>query len=197
MDDLTRKQEFEKIAFQHLNSLYSTALRMTRRPVEAEELIQDTYLRAFKHFDKFELGTNFNAWIFRILTNTFINKYRKQSKMPVHIDIEKVAPVLEDAATGDQIGLQKNYDDSNYREIFDDEIIDALHTLPDDFRLVVILADIEGFSYKEIAKIVRAPVGTVMSRLFRSRQLLKKRLVDYAYNGRYIDKKLFKEIKAA
>lgn len=185
-ENMDKNQEFEAIAFQYMDSLYSTALRFTRNTEEAEDLVQDTYLRAYRFFDKFQEGTNFKAWIFKILTNTFINKYRKKARTPQQVQLEKVAYGLEDEENVEQVGEWDGYDDSKYKELFDDDITSALSQLSEEFRMVVLLADIEGFSYKEIADIIDRPSGTVMSRLFRGRRMLQRILDKYARREGYI-----------
>jgi len=186
VENIQRTKDFEAIAFQHMDSLYSTALRFTRNTEEAEDLVQDTYLRAFRFFDKFQEGTNFKAWIFKILTNTFINKYRKKVRTPQQVQLDKVAYGLENDEPPEQVGEWDGYDESKYDELFDDDITAALSQLSDEFRMVVLLADIEGFSYKEIAEIIDRPSGTVMSRLFRGRRMLQRILDKYARREGYI-----------
>jgi RNA polymerase sigma-70 factor, ECF subfamily len=185
-DETQKLKDFEAIAFQYMDSLYSTALRFTRNTEEAEDLVQDTYLRAFRFFDKFQQGTNFKAWVFKILTNTFINKYRKKVRTPQQVQLDKVAYGLENEDSDENIGEWAGFDESKYEELFDDDITAALSQLSDDFRMVVLLADIEGFSYKEIAQIIGRPSGTVMSRLFRGRRMLQRILDKYARREGYI-----------
>ena len=184
-----QKLIFEEIAFVHMDSLYSTALRFTRNTEEAEDLIQDTYLRAFRFFDKFQQGTNFKAWIFKILTNTFINKYRKKVRTPQQVQLEKVEFGLESSAPK-EVNEWDGFDETNYSELFDDDIKSALSQLSEDFRIVILLADVENFSYKEISDIIDRPIGTVMSRLFRGRKMLQKILEKYAKREGYIKKAL-------
>ena len=185
-EDVQKIKDFEAIAFQYMDSLYSTALRFTRNTEEAEDLVQDTYLRAFRFFDKFQEGTNFKAWIFKILTNTFINKYRKKARTPQQVQLEKVAYGLENDEPPERVGQWTGFDESKYDELFDDDITSALSQLSEEFRMVVLLADIEGFSYKEIAEIIGRPSGTVMSRLFRGRRMLQRILDKYARREGYI-----------
>ncbi|NIA31687.1 MAG: sigma-70 family RNA polymerase sigma factor [Actinobacteria bacterium] len=180
-----QKNQFEEIAFIYMDSLYSTALRLTRNTEEAEDLVQDTYLRAYRFFDKFQLGTNFKAWIFKILTNTFINKYRKMVRTPQQVQLEKVEFGLENENLGDA-SEWSGFDEANYAELFDDDIKSALSQLSEEFRMVILLADVESFSYKEIAEIIERPIGTVMSRLFRGRKMLQKVLEKYARREGYI-----------
>jgi len=182
------KRRFEEIAFEHMDSLYSTALRMTRNAEEAEDLVQDTYLRAFRFFEKFEEGTNFKAWIFKILTNTFINKYRKKVRTPQSVQLDKVEFGLESDDDSKAEGEWAGFDEERYEGLFDDEVKAAMAQLSEEFRIVIILADIEGFSYKEIADMIDRPIGTVMSRLFRGRRVLQRVLEKYAYREGYIKK---------
>ena len=185
-DDEKVHSGFEDIAFQYMDSLYSTALRFTRNTEEAEDLVQDTYLRAYRFFDKFQTGTNFKAWIFKILTNTFINKYRKKARTPQQVQLDKVAYGLENEEPAERVAEWAGYDEEKYDELFDDDITVALSQLSEEFRMVVLLADIEGFSYKEIAEIIGRPSGTVMSRLFRGRRMLQRILEKYARREGYI-----------
>ena len=184
-----KRRAFEKIAFVHMDALYNTALRMTQNPLDAEDLVQDVYLRAFRFFDKFEEGTNFKAWIFKILTNTYINRYRQKLRQPQRQDFSKVESTHDDTGTSRDEKFVTHYDESLYRDLFEDDIREALDKLSFDFRAVVLLCDIEGFSYKEIAGIIGKPIGTVMSRLSRARQQLQVHLAEFARREGYIDKK--------
>ncbi len=181
-----KKKLFEDIAFEYMDSLYSTALRLTRNTEEAEDLIQDTYLRAYRFFDKFEEGTNFKAWIFKILTNTFINKYRKKVRTPQQVQLEKVEFGLENKDDYQEETEWEGFEEEKYNELFDDDIKSALAQLSTEFRMVILLADVEQFSYKEIAQMIDRPIGTVMSRLFRGRRMLQKILENYAKDEGYI-----------
>jgi len=183
-----KKRAFEQIAFAHMDALYNTALRMTRNVLDAEDLLQDVYLRAFRFFDKFEEGTNFKAWIFKILTNTYINRYRQKIREPQRQDFSKVEFSHGDKSKSRDEKYETNYDEKLYRDLFEDEIRDALDKLSYDFRAVVLLCDIEGFSYKEIADIIGKPIGTVMSRLSRARQQLQTYLAEFARQEGYIKK---------
>ena len=187
---LEKRKEFQELAFEHMDSLYSTALRMTRNEVDAEDLVQDVCMRAFRFFHKFERGTNFKAWIFKILTNTFINQYRKKTNQPYHVEFDKVKhSYSQDARINDALTqLAEPCDESNYEMLFGDEIQAALGQLSDEFRIVVMLADIESFSYKEIAMMIHRPIGTVMSRLSRGRKQLQGHLREYAIRGGFIDR---------
>ncbi len=181
MTNEEKRIKFEELAYDHLDSLYSTALRMTRNTQEAEDLVQDTFLRAYRFFDKFELGTNFRACIFRILTNTFINTYPKKVRTPQKVDYDKVSfGIQSDHKYQEPTEPHQDYDEDAYVELFDDQIKGALDKLSDEFRMVILLADVEGLSYKEIASIADIPIGTVMSRLFRGRKILQRSLGRYA-----------------
>jgi RNA polymerase sigma-70 factor (ECF subfamily) len=175
-----RKARFERDAFQFTNQLYAAALRYTKNAADAEDLVQDTYAKAFVSFHQFEEGTNLKAWLYRILTTTFINNYRKDQRRPLLSGGSEVEDwQLHDAAshTSDQ---GKSAEDEVLDNIADVDIKSALAAMPEEFRMAVYLADVEGFSYKEIAEIVGVPTGTVMSRLHRGRKLLRESLSDYA-----------------
>lgn len=165
-----------------MSALYAAALRMTRNPSDAEDLVQETYLRAYRGFGGFREGTNLKAWLYRILTNTFINQYRAKKRRPDQVDLDDV----EDFYIFRRLGGLEAADASQTAEtealesMPDDEVKQALESIPEQFRMAVILADIEGFSYKEIADILDVPIGTVMSRIHRGRRQLQKLLWDYA-----------------
>ncbi len=182
-----KKEAFEKVALQYMDLLYSSALRMTRNVVEAEDLVQDTYLRAYRFFDKFEEGTNFKAWIFRIMTNSFINKYRRKKRGPQEVDLEKVSFLIEDDEPFKEPEGLDAYETESYHQMFDDDVNRALDKLSDNFRQILIMADVEGLSYKEIATKVKIPIGTVMSRLFRGRQMMQRLLRGYARRRGYVE----------
>ncbi len=181
-----RRKEFEDLAYQHMDALYSTALRLTRNSLDAEDLVQDVCLRAYRFFHRFQTGTNFKAWIFKILMNTFINQYRKETREPQKVDFEKVEYFYSERQKDLGHRYVDCYREEEYEELFGDEVKEALTRLSDDFRMVVILADIEGFSYKEIARIVGCPIGTVMSRLSRARHQLQRILDEYARRAGYV-----------
>jgi len=173
---------FTEQAMPFMSSLYSAALRMTRNPADAEDLVQEAYLRAYRGFGGFTEGTNLKAWLYRILTNTYINIYRAKQRRPVETDLDDVEDLylyhrVHDAAAS---GLGSSAEDDLMERITDAEVIEALDSLPENFRIPVLLADVEGFSYKEIAEIVDVPIGTVMSRLHRGRKALQKALYDFA-----------------
>ncbi len=174
---------FTEQAMPFMSSLYSAAMRMTRNPADAEDLVQEAYLRAYRGFGGFQEGTNLKAWLYRILTNTYINSYRAKQRRPTETDLEDVEDLylfhrVRDAAGRATIG--KSAEDELMEAITDDAVKAALESLPDTFRVPVLLADVEGFTYKEIAEIMDTPLGTVMSRLHRGRKALQKRLYDYA-----------------
>ena len=173
---------------QYLNSLYSTALRLTKKPADAQDLVQETLLKAYKAYGKFEAGTNPKAWLFRILTNSYINIYRYKSRRPNEVDIENEEQMfmyhkLRGSTATD---VSKSVEDEFLSSITDTEIAKAIEDLPDQFREVVLLFDVEGLSYAEIAEMLKIPSGTVMSRLHRGRKALQKALIEYANeNGIY------------
>jgi RNA polymerase sigma-70 factor (ECF subfamily) len=174
-----KKVRFERDAMQFTNQLYAAALRYTKDPHDAQDLVQDTYAKAFVSFHQFEPGTNLKAWLYRILSTTFINSYRKEQRRPQISDGELEDWQIYDAAshTSDQ---GRSAEDIALDGIADVDVRQALAEMPEEFRMAVYLADVEGFSYKEIADIVGVPAGTVMSRLHRGRKLLRIALADYA-----------------
>ena len=174
-----RKERFERDALIFTSALYGAALRYTKNPQDAEDLVQDTYAKAFNSFHQFEPGTNLKAWLYRILTTTFINTYRKDQRRPQISDGEVEDWQIFEAAshTSDQ---GKSAEDVVLENLPDGDVKEALASIPEDFRMVVYYADVEGYSYKEIAEIIGAPTGTVMSRLHRGRKLLRVALADYA-----------------
>lgn len=176
----SERSEFEALALEHMDALYGAALRLTRSAKDAEDLVQDTYLKAFRFFDSFERGTNIKAWLFKIQTNTFINKYRRKVKEREVAEAPPEDVVLDRFVSSEQVRALQDPEGDFFGHLLSDEVVEALEQVPVDFRMVVILADIQGFAYKEIAEIVGCPVGTVMSRLFRGRRLLQKQLYDFA-----------------
>ncbi|HEY1907766.1 MAG TPA: sigma-70 family RNA polymerase sigma factor, partial [Myxococcaceae bacterium] len=174
------KNEFEGLVLAHLDPLYSAALRLTKNERDAEDLVQDTCMRAYRFFDKFERGTNIKAWLFKILTNTFINRYRRKVKERNVTEGSEREAVHEAFISRDASDYAANPEQYMFDRLLSDDVLKAIDGLPIDFRLVVILADLQEFSYKEIAEILDVPVGTVMSRLFRGRKALQKSLRDYA-----------------
>ncbi|GIV36578.1 MAG: RNA polymerase sigma factor RpoE [Cyclobacteriaceae bacterium] len=171
-------QIFHNEFMPHINSMHNFAYRLTLDPDDANDLVQDTYLKAYRFIDSFEKGTNAKAWLFRILKNSFINDYRKRSKEPSKIDYQEVESYYNSEDVNRQITPDLRVD--AVKDMIGDEISNALNSLDVDFRTVIILCDLEGFKYDEMAKILDIPIGTVRSRLHRARNLLKEKLSDYA-----------------
>lgn len=182
--------KFADLAMEHMDSLYAGALRMTRNPADAEDLVQETYLKAYRGFGGFEEGTNIKAWLFRILTNTYINRYRQLKRRPDETDLDDVEDFYLYRRLGgiDEARISKSAEDVLFELFTDDEVKNALESLPETFRMAVLLADVEGFAYKEIAEILDIPIGTVMSRLHRGRKALQKRLYDFAVDRGLVDR---------
>ena len=176
-EDLKR---FEADALDLMSSLYGAALRYTRNPSDAEDLVQETYLRAFRAWDQFQPGTNLKAWLFRILTNLFISSYRKKQREPVIVSSDEKEEFDLYSHLADRRSLDGSAESIVLDQMVDEDVKNALADLPENFRIAVLLADVEGFSYKEIAEILDIPMGTVMSRLFRGRKALQKALWNLA-----------------
>ena len=172
--------EFEQGCMEHLDSLYATAMKLTRNRTEADELVQDTYLRAFRFRSSFAPGTNLRAWLFRILTNTFINDYRRARHARNYVERAAAEPLYDEVLNRHALEYAGNPENHVFNACFQKELTAALEELPEEFRMAVLLCDVQGFSYKEIAEMLELPMGTVMSRLHRGRRLLQARLVDWA-----------------
>ena len=174
------QENFEEDAMQFAPQLYSAALRMTRNPADAEDVVQETYLKAYRAYDSFQEGTNLKAWLYRILTNTYINKYRKAQRRPNEVELGELQDLYLYKRLGEVSGASESAESQALDMFVDDDIIAALESLPENFRLPVLYADVEGFSYKEIAEILDVPIGTVMSRLHRGRKALQRKLWNLA-----------------
>ena len=171
---------FEEQALPYLDQLYAAGLRMTRNPADAQDLVQETFVKAYSAFGQFQQGTNLKAWLYRILTNTFINTYRKKQRDPYSGTIDELEDWQLGGAESATSTTTRSAEAEAIDHLPDTAVKDALQSIPEDFRLAVYLADVEGFSYQEIADIMKTPVGTVMSRLHRGRRLLRDKLTDYA-----------------
>lgn len=190
MTELTKKEknkqkDFNEEIIPHLDALYNFGLRLTSDPNDAEDLVQDTIVKAYRFFSSYEKGTNAKAWLFRILKNSYINNYRKKFKKPQQVDYDEVASFYETirAERTDSSDLE----DKMFRELIDDDISKALDEIPENFRTVVLLCDVEDFTYEEIANMLDVPIGTIRSRLHRGRNLLKAQLTEYAAKRGYAD----------
>lgn len=179
--DSSRRTAFEKEALVHLDALYRVALRLTANASDADDLVQETMLKAYRSWDQYQPGTNAKGWLLTILRNSFINEYRRRTRHPETVDVDTIEPfaVFQDIQEEDPQG-------AFFDKIVDDEVLKAIDGLPDAFRETVVLSDVEGMSYQEIGKILGIPVGTVKSRLFRARQMLQGKLYDYAVGNGYI-----------
>ena len=179
---MNTKDQFTSDAMQYAPQLFSTALRMTRNRLDAEDLVQETYIKGWRSFHTFQEGTNLRAWLFRIMTNTYINKYNAQKRKGTEVELDDVEELFLYKRLGsiDQSQLSSSAEDQMLELFTDDEVKNALESLPEDFRIPVLLSDVDGFSYKEIAEMLEIPIGTVMSRLHRGRKAMQKMLYEYA-----------------
>lgn len=184
--------KFEKTALVHTDIIYSAALKLTKSKMEAEDLTQETFLRAYRFFDKFKEGTNCKAWLFKIMTNLFINRYNKVKSQPDMVNFDDVGDYYLDTKieADDYLENSEYLPEWIFDNLFDDDIRKALLELPEDFRLVIVLCDVQGFSYTEISEMTGSNIGTVKSRLFRARQRLQKSLYDWAVNNGFIGAKI-------
>ncbi len=173
--------QFADLAMEYMSSLYSAALRMTRNPADAEDLVQETYLKAYRAFATFREGTNLKAWMYKILTNTFINSYRSRKRRPEQTELDEGEDLYLYRRLGglEAVAASRSAEEEVLDHFTDTDVKEAVEALPEQFRLAVLLADVEGFSYKEIAEILDIPIGTVMSRLHRGRKALQKTLHEF------------------
>ena len=179
---MSAQEQFTTDAMQYAPQLFSTALRMTRSRSDAEDLVQETYIKGWRSFHTFQEGTNLRAWLFRIMTNTYINKYNAQKRKGTEVELDDVEELFLYKRLGsiDQSQLSSSAEDQMLELFTDDEVKSALEDLPEDFRMPVLLSDVDGFSYKEISEMLEIPIGTVMSRLHRGRKAMQKMLYEYA-----------------
>ena len=179
---MSAQEQFTADAMQYAPQLFSTALRMTRNRSDAEDLVQETYIKGWRSFHTFQEDTNLRAWLFRIMTNTYINKYNAQKRKGTEVELDDVEELFLYKRLGsiDQSQLSSSAEDQMLELFTDDEVKNALEELPDDFRIPVLLSDVDGFSYKEISEMLEIPIGTVMSRLHRGRKAMQKMLYEYA-----------------
>jgi RNA polymerase sigma-70 factor (ECF subfamily) len=182
-----RKWDFTTGKLPYRDQLFKSALRMTRSVEDAEDLIQETYLKAYKYYERFSEGTNFKAWLFKIMKNTFINSYRKKKLQPPKVDFDEIQEGLEETLMEKANASLIDPESWLMSVEMDHEVREALLSLPHDYKMVVLLADLEGFAYKEIADILAVPVGTVMSRLYRGRRMLEKALLSFGRRYNYVN----------
>ncbi|MEY3805585.1 MAG: polymerase subfamily sigma factor [Actinomycetota bacterium] len=186
------RETFSEDAMQYAPQLFSTALRMTRNRSDAEDLVQETFIKAWRAFDSYQQGTNLRAWLFRIMTNTYINKYNAQLRKPLETELDEVEELFLFKRLGafDQSKINQSAEDQMLELFTDEEVKNAIEELPDGFRIPLLMSDVEGFSYKEIAEILDVPIGTVMSRLHRGRKAMQKMLYDYAKDRGLVNESL-------
>jgi RNA polymerase sigma factor (sigma-70 family) len=176
---------FEKELLPHVSALQTFAYHLTYNQNDADDLVQETYMKAYRFIDKYEKGTNAKAWLFKILKNAYINEYRKKVRQPNKVDFEEITAYHD--TDDDNLTGYSDLREEIFLNMMGDEVTTAINSLPLDFRTVILLCDIEGFTYEEIASIIDVPIGTVRSRLFRARNMLKEKLVDYAKKFGYSD----------
>jgi len=180
VDGNGKRKAFEREALPHLSALYNTAVHLMHNQADAQDLVQETMLRAYRFFHQYRQGTNCKAWLFRILRNTFINEYRRKSRRPLEVDVDRVEALQEVPETLFQRSELKTPEEELFHNLYDDEITRALESIPESFREVLLLSDIEGLAYQEIANILDVPIGTVRSRLSRARSEMRRSLTNYA-----------------
>ena len=182
-----KEQVFETEFLPQIDALFNFAYHLTYNEDDANDLVQETYMKAFRFIEKYDTGTNAKAWLFKILKNAFINQYRKKSKQPTKVDYEEIVNFHDEEDT--QYSSYLDLREEIFQGMMGDEVTNAINALPVDFKTVILLCDIEGFTYEEIAKIIDIPIGTVRSRLHRARNMLKDKLTDYAKSLGYEDKR--------
>lgn len=180
------ERQFDEEILVHLDALYGTAVRMTRNPAEAEDLVQETCLKAFRSFHTYRKGTNGKAWVFRILTNSFINRWRKRSKRAEHVSSLDIHEAADRVLSPAEMQAWSDPEVSFFQRSVSPQVVDALESLSEEFRTVVVLADLQDFSYQEVADLMGTPIGTVMSRLYRARRALQAKLYEYAVEQGYL-----------
>jgi RNA polymerase sigma-70 factor (ECF subfamily) len=183
----TRDRIFEEEFLPQIDALYNFAYHLTYSEEDANDLVQEAYMKAYRFIDNYQVGTNAKAWLFRILKNAFINDYRKKNKQPTKVDYEEIVNFHNEENTS--YSSYQDLREEMFQNMMGDEVTNAINALPVDFRTVILLCDIEGFTYEEISKIINIPIGTVRSRLHRSRNMLKEKLAEYAANMGYKDKR--------
>lgn len=185
--ELEKNRIFEEEFMPQIDALYNFAYHLTYNEADANDLVQDTYMKAYRFIEKYDIGTNAKAWLFKILKNAYINQYRKKSKRPKKVDFEEIISYQDndDASISSYNDLREEL----FENMMGDEVTNAINSLPIDFRTVILLCDVESFTYEEISKIIDVPIGTVRSRLFRARNMLKEKLKKYAETMGYEDKR--------
>ncbi len=176
---------FEEEFLPHIDALKTFAFHLSYNESDANDLVQETYMKAFRFIDKYDIGTNAKAWLFKIMKNAYINEYRKKSKRPTQVDYEEIVTYRD--TDNDTLPGYKDLREEIFSKMMGDEVTIAINSLPLDFKTVLLLSDVEGFTYEEISKIIDVPIGTVRSRLFRARNMLKEKLKNYAEKKGYVD----------